>query len=105
MPHIQGQRRKGQAWGMSKVGPKAGEKGAQAPPVLVIAGATASGKSRLAIDAAEALGGVVINADSMQIYRELSVLTARPGAADRARVPHRLYGVLSGSERCSAELG
>jgi tRNA dimethylallyltransferase len=70
--------------------------------VLVIAGATASGKSRLALDAAEALGGVIVNADSMQIYRELSVLTARPDTADRARAPHRLYGILSGAERCSA---
>lgn len=75
---------------------------AQAPPVLVIAGPTASGKSRLALDAAAALGGVIINADSMQVYRELSILTARPGAADRARAPHRLYGALSGAERCSA---
>jgi len=81
---------------------KVGEKNTKTPPVLVIAGATASGKSRLALDAAEALGGVVINADSMQVYRELSVLTARPGAADQARAPHRLYGVLSGAERCSA---
>jgi len=45
---------------------------------------------------------VIINADSMQVYRELSVLTARPGAADQARAPHRLYGILSGAERCSA---
>ena len=81
---------------------KVEEKNSQAPPVLVIAGATASGKSRLALDAAEALCGVIINADSMQVYRELSVLTARPGAADQARAPHRLYGVLSGAERCSA---
>jgi tRNA dimethylallyltransferase len=77
-------------------------KNARALPVVVIAGPTASGKSHLAIDAAEALGGVIINADSMQIYRELSILTARPGEVEQARVPHRLYGVLPGAERCSA---
>jgi tRNA dimethylallyltransferase len=70
--------------------------------VVVIAGPTASGKSALALALAEALDGVVINADSMQVYRELSILTARPSAADCARVPHRLYGVLPAAERCSA---
>jgi len=71
-------------------------------PVLIVAGPTASGKSSLALAAAEEFGGTVINADSMQIYRELPVLTARPSPADEARVPHRLYGVLDASERCSA---
>ncbi|MDF1793061.1 MAG: tRNA (adenosine(37)-N6)-dimethylallyltransferase MiaA [Thalassobaculaceae bacterium] len=70
--------------------------------VLVIAGPTASGKSALAIDLAAALGGVVINADSMQVYRELRILTDRPSAAEEARVPHRLFGVLPASERGSA---
>jgi len=74
----------------------------EAKPVVVVAGPTASGKSRLALDLAEACDGVVINADSMQIYRELAILTARPKAADLARAPHRLYGVLPGRERCSA---
>lgn len=69
--------------------------------VLVVAGPTASGKSALALCLAEALGGVVINADSMQIYRELRILTARPSEADEARVPHRLYGVISAAERAS----
>jgi len=82
--------------------PTTEDRNARVPPVVVIAGPTASGKSRLALDAAETLGGVIVNADSMQIYRELSILTARPGAADQVRVPHRLYGVLSGAERCSA---
>ena len=59
---------------------------------VLIAGPTASGKSALALAIAERCGGVVINADSMQVYRELRVLTARPTAADEARVPHRLYG-------------
>jgi tRNA dimethylallyltransferase len=70
--------------------------------VIVVGGPTASGKSALALDLAEEFGGTVINADSMQIYRELSVLTARPTAADEARAPHRLYGVMPASERCSA---
>jgi tRNA dimethylallyltransferase len=71
-------------------------------PVLVVAGPTASGKSGLALAAAEEFGGTVINADSMQVYRELRVLTARPSDADEARVPHRLYGILAAAERCSA---
>ena len=71
-------------------------------PVLVIAGPTASGKSVLALAAAEAFQGTVINADSMQVYRELRVLTARPSADEEARVPHRLYGTMSAAERCSA---
>jgi tRNA dimethylallyltransferase len=69
--------------------------------VLIITGPTASGKSRLAVDAAAAFDGVVINADSMQVYRELPVLTAQPGADDMARASHRLYGVLSVDERFS----
>ena len=70
--------------------------------VILIAGATASGKSAVALRLAEALDGVVINADSMQLYRELRVLTARPNAAAEARIPHRLYGVWSVTERGSA---
>ncbi len=71
-------------------------------PVLIVAGPTASGKSRLAMAAAETFAGAIINADSMQVYRELRVLTARPSAADEARAPHRLYGVLAAEEACSA---
>jgi tRNA dimethylallyltransferase len=71
-------------------------------PAVLIAGPTASGKSALAVALAERLGGAVINADSMQVYRELRVLTARPDDATLARVPHRLYGVISAAERCSA---
>lgn len=70
--------------------------------VLVIAGPTASGKSRLALDLAAAHRGTVINADSMQVYRELRILTARPGDAETARAPHCLYGILSVAELCSA---
>ncbi len=69
---------------------------------ILIAGPTASGKSGLALRLAEQLGGVVINADSMQVYRELRILTARPGPADEARVPHALYGFVSGAESYSA---
>ncbi|MEQ8250486.1 MAG: tRNA (adenosine(37)-N6)-dimethylallyltransferase MiaA [Oceanibaculum nanhaiense] len=71
-------------------------------PVIVVAGPTASGKSALAVEIAEAFRGVVINADSMQIYADLRVLTARPSAEEERRVPHRLYGVLDGDEKCSA---
>jgi tRNA dimethylallyltransferase len=75
-----------------------------APPqrVLVIAGPTASGKSGLAVALAERLDGAVINADALQVYRELEILTARPAPAERARAPHHLYGVLAADEPCSA---
>ena len=59
---------------------------------VLIAGPTASGKSALALRLAERLGGVVVNADSMQVYRDLRIITARPPAEEEARVPHRLYG-------------
>jgi tRNA dimethylallyltransferase len=70
--------------------------------LFVIAGPTASGKSALALRLAEATGGMIINADSMQLYRELRILTARPTAADEARVPHRLYGILEAEDPASA---
>ena len=63
------------------------------PSVWLIAGPTASGKSALALRLAEALGGEVVNADSMQLYAGLRVLTARPSLAEEARSPHHLYGV------------
>ncbi len=72
-----------------------------ATSVLIVTGPTAGGKSGLALELAERLGGWIINADSMQVYRDLRVLTARPDAADEARVPHRLFGVLGAEERCS----
>lgn len=71
-------------------------------PAVVVAGPTASGKSGLALALAEAFDGTVINADALQVYRELAILTARPGPAELARAPHRLYGILSAEERCSA---
>ena len=75
--------------------------GGQFGPIVVIAGPTASGKSALALDVAEEFGGTIINADSMQVYRELRVLTARPTAADEARVPHRLFGTVSARDSYS----
>lgn len=69
--------------------------------VLVIAGPTASGKTALALDIAEEMGGTVINADSMQVYRDLRILTDRPSETEEIRVPHRLFGVLSAGERGS----
>lgn len=69
--------------------------------LIVIAGPTASGKSALALRVAEAAGGVIVNADSMQLYRDLRILTARPGAEDEARAPHRLFGILDADEPAS----
>ena len=68
---------------------------------ILIAGPTASGKSTAALALARALGGTVINADSMQVYRELRVLTARPSSADLIAVPHRLYGTVPAREAYS----
>ena len=70
----------------------------QLPLALFLAGPTCSGKSALALILAERVGGIVINADSMQIYRELRILTARPTPADEAQVPHALYGVRPAAE-------
>lgn len=75
--------------------------------VFVICGPTASGKSGLALALAQRLaqdgaGGTVINADSMQVYRGLEILTAQPEAAARAAAPHLLYGILDPADSCSA---
>ncbi|MEN2785182.1 tRNA (adenosine(37)-N6)-dimethylallyltransferase MiaA [Sphingomonas qilianensis] len=72
------------------------------PRLALIAGPTASGKSALAMDLAERHDGVVINADSAQVYANLRILSARPSIADEARVPHRLFGYIDGAESCSA---
>ena len=72
-------------------------------PVLVIYGPTASGKSAAALAAALEFGGTVINADSMQLYADLPILSATPSPAEMARVPHRLYGVLDAAEAASAQ--
>ena len=68
---------------------------------ILLAGPTASGKSALALDFAEQLDGVIINADSMQVYTDLRILTARPSAEDEACLPHKLYGTVDGAERYS----
>ena len=72
------------------------------PPVVVIAGPTASGKSALAMALADLTPSVIINADSMQVYRDLRIVTARPSIADEERHPHRLFGTIDGAEACSA---
>lgn len=69
---------------------------------VLIAGPTASGKSALALDLAEAAHGTVINTDSMQVYRDLRVITARPTIEEEARVPHRLYGHVDAAVNYSA---
>ncbi|MDP2410870.1 MAG: tRNA (adenosine(37)-N6)-dimethylallyltransferase MiaA [Pseudolabrys sp.] len=69
---------------------------------VLIAGPTASGKSAVAMAMAERHNGVVVNADSMQVYRDLRVITARPTVAEEARVPHRLYGHVDAAEIYSA---
>jgi tRNA dimethylallyltransferase len=68
---------------------------------ILIAGPTASGKSGLALALAEQIGGTVVNADSMQVYRDLRVITARPTPDEAARVPHRLYGHVDAAENYS----
>jgi tRNA dimethylallyltransferase len=72
------------------------------PPVALIAGPTASGKSALALALAEQANGVIVNADSAQIYLNLPVLSAAPTSEDRGRAEHRLYGVRDGAMPCSA---
>jgi tRNA dimethylallyltransferase len=69
---------------------------------VLIAGPTASGKSALALELARKTGGVIINADSMQVYRDLRILTARPTPDEEARVPHRLYGHVDAAVNFSA---
>ena len=68
---------------------------------ILIAGPTASGKSGLALALAEQLGGTIVNADSMQVYGDLRVITARPTPDEEARVPHRLYGHVDAAENYS----
>jgi tRNA dimethylallyltransferase len=72
------------------------------PAALIVAGPTASGKSALALAIAHRINGTIVNADSMQVYRELRVLTARPSPEDEARVPHLLYGIKPAEEAGNA---
>ena len=69
--------------------------------VILLAGPTASGKSALALALAEKLGGTIINANSMQVYRDLRLITARPSVEEERRVPHRLYGHVDAAENYS----
>src|SRR5215472_12275559 len=69
--------------------------------VILIAGPTASGKSALALQLAAERGGVIINADSMQVYRDLRIITARPSPDEEKRAPHRLYGHVDAAENYS----
>jgi tRNA dimethylallyltransferase len=71
------------------------------PDIILIAGPTASGKSALALELAQKLGGVIVNADSMQVYRDLRIITARPSVEEERRVPHRLYGHVDAAENFS----
>jgi tRNA dimethylallyltransferase len=71
------------------------------PKIILIAGPTASGKSALALALAEKLGGTIVNADSMQVYRDLRIITARPTRDEEQRVPHRLYGHVDAAENFS----
>lgn len=70
-------------------------------PVFLIAGPTASGKSALALRIAKRLGGVIVNADSMQVYRDLAVITARPSREEMAQAPHHLFGHVDAVETYS----
>jgi tRNA dimethylallyltransferase len=72
------------------------------PPLIVIAGPTASGKSALALALAQQIGGVIVNADSAQIYRDLRVLSAAPTENELNAADHRLYGIQDGALPCSA---
>ncbi|HEY8189044.1 MAG TPA: tRNA (adenosine(37)-N6)-dimethylallyltransferase MiaA [Micavibrio sp.] len=75
----------------------------KAQSITVICGPTASGKSALAVDLAEKRSGIVINADSMQVYDALPILTAQPGQDDLDRVPHRLYSRHDARHKYSAQ--
>ena len=75
---------------------------AAAPTVLIIAGPTASGKSSLALHLAERFAGEIVNCDSLQLYRNLDIGTAKPSLADRQRVPHHLFDILDPEEQFSA---
>jgi len=72
-------------------------------PVFIIGGPTAGGKSARALDIAAARNGIIINADSMQLYDALPLLTARPTEKDMAQAPHALYATLSTQEKCTAQ--
>jgi tRNA dimethylallyltransferase len=75
--------------------------GVSTTPIVIVAGPTASGKSALALKLAESFGGTIINADSMQVYGGIEIITSQPDGELRERKPHRLYGVLDPADPCS----
>lgn len=87
---------------MSEIVSRPAPKPSARPPVALIAGPTASGKSALAVALARAANGTVINADASQVYADLAILSARPSPEEMAAAPHRLFGHIDGAEACSA---
>ena len=75
---------------------------ADRPPITLIAGPTASGKSALALRLARAIGGEIVNADALQLYADLAVLSARPSLEEMDQAPHHLFGVADGADGWSA---
>lgn len=75
-----------------------------APRIIIIAGPTASGKSKLSMEIASEIGGEIINADSMQLYKDLPLLSALPTVEERSIVPHHLYGILEAHEQFSVAM-
>ena len=65
------------------------------PKIILLAGPTASGKSKLAINLSKKLNGEIVNADSMQVYKELKILTSRPNLQNKKKIKHHLYGIVS----------
>ena len=74
----------------------------QKPVIILLAGPTASGKSKLAMELSKVLNGEIINTDSMQVYKELKILTSRPSTLDEKKVKHHLYGFVSVKKNFSA---
>ena len=74
----------------------------KADNVVLIAGPTAAGKTALAVDLAREIGGEVVNADAIQVYADLEILSARPSKEEMGGVPHHLFGIFDGAESCSA---
>ena len=71
------------------------------PKIILLAGPTASGKSKIAIELSKKLNGEIINADSMQVYKELRILNSRPTASDEKKIKHHLYGIISVKKKFS----
>lgn len=97
-PHIRALRRELKASSLSDPVPLPAALATEGPPIRLIGGPTASGKSALALDLALRTGGAIVNADALQLYQDLRVLSARPTAAEEALAPHRLYGVADAAE-------